>query len=96
MLKFPINNWLAKTKRHSIVSNAVGNICSGHKEAEGVLLITHIKAFRRGQSQDIDLLSERGKEERVKQWLTEEGGAKDGSLRWMSFWDGDRLGLLLE
>jgi hypothetical protein len=67
MLKSPINNWLAKTKRHPIVSNTVGNIYSGYKEAEGVLLITHIKVVRRGQSQDVDLLSERGKEEHVKQ-----------------------------
>jgi hypothetical protein len=94
MLKFPINDWLAKAKRFHVVCNTIGDIYSRYKDAVGVLLITHIKAVRQGPSQNIDLLSERGRDKNVKQWLIQEGGAKEDRLRWMSFRDGGELDLL--
>ena len=94
MLKFPINDWLAKTKRFNIVCTTVGHVYSGYKDAEGVFLITHIKTIRRGRSQNTETLVERDKDKYVKKWLVEEGEAKEDSLQWMSFPDGDKLFLL--
>ena len=38
---------------------------------------------------------ERDADKYVKAWLVEDGGANEDSLQWMSFPDGDKLGLLL-
>lgn len=96
MLKFPINDWLAKTKRHNIVCTTVGHVYSGYKEAEGAFLITQIKISRGRQSQNIEPLYERDQDKYVKRWLVEEGGAKEEGLQWMSFPDGDKLYLLVD
>ena len=94
LIAFPINDWLARTKRRHIVCNVIGNTFPDCQEAKGVLLITHIKAVRQGPSQDVDLLGERAKDEGAKQWLIKEGEVKEDSLRWMPFRDADKLGLL--
>ena len=93
MLKRPINDWLAKTNRYSIVCTTVGNVRIGFRE-EGVLLVTHIRYVRR--SHEIEPPVERDRDRRVKQWLVEEGGAKEESLRWMSFPDAVEWSLLAE
>ena len=92
----PINDWLAKTKRYKIVCTTVGHIYALYTDANGVLIITHIRSVRRRQSQDGETLAERDKDEHVKRWLMEEGGAKEDGLQWMSFPDGEKLGLLLD
>ena len=94
MLKHPINNWLAKAKYSGVISTTVGHVFSNYKDAEGVFLITHAKTVHRGQSDDTDTLVQRDRDKYVKKWLMEEGGAKEDSLQWMSFPDGDKLGLL--
>lgn len=95
MLKHPINDWLAKTKRWNVVCTTVGHAYSDYKDAEGVFLITQIKTVLRGRSQNTEMLPiERDKEEYVRKVLVEEGGAKEGNLRWMSFPDGDKFHLL--
>lgn len=43
MLLFPINDWLAKTRRYDIIYDTVGHFYSGYKDAEGVLFVTHVK-----------------------------------------------------
>jgi len=65
-----------------------------YRDAKGMFLITHIKDLRQHRSQDGETLVERDKDKRVKMWLVEEGGAKEDSLRWISFQDGVKLGLL--
>ena len=45
MLKYPINDWLAKTKRRGIMCVTVGNPRAGFHE-DGVLLVTHIRVVR--------------------------------------------------
>jgi len=93
-LKYPINDWLAKTKRYNIVCMTDGHMFNpGYKDAKGVLLITRIKGLRRCRSEDVETLVERVEDKHVKRWLVEEGGAKDDSLRWISFPDGEKLGL---
>ena len=57
-----------------------------------MLIITHVKNHRR--SQTVEPLVERDKNLYAKKLLTEEGGAKEDSLQWMSFPDADKLGLL--
>ena len=47
MLKHP-NGWPAETKRYGIICTTVGDIYAGHRDAEGVFLITHIKIIRHG------------------------------------------------
>ena len=94
-LKFPINDWLAKTKRYNIVCMSDGHTHKpGYDHAKGVFLITHMKTVPQGTSQDGETLVERDKDRYVKKWLMEEGGAKEDSLRWISFADGVELGLL--
>ena len=93
-LQHPINDWLAKTKRRNIVCTTVGRIYSYYKDENGVLLITHIRAVRRRRSQNSETLVERDKDRYAKTWLVQEGGAKEDSLQWRSFPDGDELGLL--
>jgi len=66
----------------------------GYNDAKGVFLITHIKDLRQHRAQDGETLAERDKDKRVRMWLVEEGGAKEDSLRWISFQDGVKLGLL--
>ena len=90
MLKHPINDWLAETKRFRLVCTTIGHIYSGYKDAEGVFLITHIKPVRRSRSQNPEVLVQRDRDRYVKKWLMEEGGAKPESLQWMSFPDGAR------
>jgi len=94
MLEFPLNDWLAKTKRYNIVCTTVGHVYSCYRDAEGVFLMTHIKNVRRRESQDGETLVERDKDKYVKTWLVEEGGANGDNLQWMSFPDGDKLDLL--
>ena len=48
-LKHPINYWLAKVNRHSIVYATFGHIYSGYKGAEGVFPTTHIRNIRQGR-----------------------------------------------
>jgi len=91
-LNFPINDWLAKTKRYNVFCTTVGHVYSGYKDAEGVLIITHIKNHHHPQT--VEPLVERDRDMYAKKLLTEEGGAKEDSLQWMSFPDADRLGLL--
>jgi len=95
-LEYPINDWLAKTNRLNVVCQTIGHVYSTCKDAEGVLLITHFKKVRKDPSHDVDLLSERDKDKNVKRWLMDEGGAKEDSFQWISFRDGERLGLLCE
>lgn len=95
-LQNPINDWLAKTKRFNTVCTTVGHIYSGYRDADGVFLITHIKPVRRRKSQNGETLVERDRDKYVKVWLVKEGGAEEECLRWMSFPDGDKLGLLAD
>ena len=95
-LQRPINDWLAKTKRYNIVCTTVGHIYSYYRDANGVFLITHVRTVRRRGPMGGETLAIRDKDEHVKRWLVEEGGAKENSLQWMSFPDGDKLGLLFE
>ena len=85
MLKRPINDWLAKTKRRGIVCTTVGHIYSEYKDAEGVFLITHVRRYR--QSQTVEPLVEADRDRYTKKWLIEEGGAKEDGLQWMTFPD---------
>lgn len=96
MLKHPINDWLARKKRYSIVCTTVGHVCSGYKDAEGVFLITHVGDFLRRQSQTAEAPIERDRDKYVKVWLVKEGGAKEDDLRWMSFPDADEFWLLVD
>ena len=96
MLKHPINDWLAKTNRYNIVCTTVGHVYSCYKDAEGVFLVTHIKAVRRSRSESTETLIESDKDKYVKAWLVEEGGVRDDCLQWMSFPDGDELHLLAD
>jgi len=93
-LDWPINDWLAKTNRLNVVCQTIGHVYSDCKDAEGVLLITNFKEVREDPSHDVDLLSERDKDKNVKRWLMEGGEPKEDSFRWMSFRDGEGLGLL--
>jgi len=93
-LQFPLNDWLAKTKRYNIVCTTVGDVYSCYMDAEGVFLMTHIKNVRRRESQDGETLVERDKDRYVKAWLVEEGGVNGDNLQWMSFPDGDELNFL--
>ena len=94
-LYYPINDWLAKTKRRGLVCSTLhrGYDC-GFEGPEGVLLITHIRAARRSES--AELLVERDQDKYVKKWLVEEGGAREESMRWMSFPDEDEFSLLID
>jgi hypothetical protein len=94
LIQHPINDWLFMKKRFHVVCNTIGNIYSDCKEAEGVLLITHVKMVRQRPSQGVDLLRERDRDKNVRRWLIREGEVKEERLRWMSFRDGDQLGLL--
>jgi len=93
MLKHPINDWLAKTKRWNVFCTTVGHVYSDYKDAEGVFLITQIQTVLHGRSQNTETLIERDKEKYVKKVLVEEGGAREDSLRWMSLPDGDKFHL---
>ena len=88
MLKHPINDWLAKKKRRGVICTTVGNPCDGFSE-DGMLLVTHIRAVR--QSQNPEPPVERDSDRYVKKWLVEEGGAREDSMRWMSFPDESEL-----
>jgi len=93
-LEYPINDWLAKTNRCEIVCLSDGHMLNpGYKAAKGVFLITHSKSVRRPQSQDGETLVERDKDRYAKKWLMEDGGAREDSLRWVSFPDASKLGL---
>jgi len=94
ILQHPINDWLARTKHYNVVCTTVGHMYSDCKDAEGVFLITNVKTVRRSKSQNGGTLVERDKDKYVKTWLAEESGVKGNSLQWMSFPDGDELGLL--
>ena len=61
-----------------------------------MFLITHTRTVRQRESQGCETLVERDKDRYVKRWLIEEGAASEDSLQWMSFPDGDKLGLLSE
>lgn len=86
----PINDWLAKKKYRTIVCTTVGNIYSKYKEAECVFLIKTVYSL------EIDTLVERDWDKYVKKCLVEEGGAREDSVRWMSFPDGDELNLFVD
>ena len=60
MFKHPIKNWLAKTDRRSINCMTDGHTYSGHRDVEGMFLITHIKLFHRSrpQLQNVEALAE--------------------------------------
>ena len=88
MLKHPINDWLAKKKRRGVICTTVGNPYDGFSE-DGMLLVTHIRAVR--QSQNAEPPVERDSDRYVKKWLVEEGGAREDSMRWMSFPDESEL-----
>ena len=90
MLTYPINDWLAKTKRHKVICVTVGDPIIGLSE-EGILLVTHIRVVRK--SQNAGLLVEGDRDRYVRKWLVEEGGATEESLRWMSFPDSAEVNL---
>ena len=63
-----------------------------------MFLTTQIKTVLHSRLQDTESLAliERDKEKYVKKLLVEDGGAKEESLQWMSFPDGDELFLLTD
>ena len=94
MLQHPLNDWLAKKKRYNCVCTTVGHVYSDFKDAEGVLLITHIRTVRRDNSREPEAPVERDRDKNTKRWLMCEGGENENSLRWMAFPDGDEFRLL--
>ena len=84
ILKYPIDDWLAKKKRRRILCVTVGNPCTGFID-DSLLLVTHIRVVR--QSQNAEPLVEEERDRYVKKWLVQEAGASEDSLWWMSFPD---------
>lgn len=89
-LEFPINHWLAENNRLDALAGAIAHPKSDAIEEDGMLLMTRF--IRRDHDSGSAITIEERKEDiSVKDWLTQEGGANENDLEWLSLWD--RFGL---
>ncbi|KAF9014870.1 hypothetical protein BDZ89DRAFT_1066239 [Hymenopellis radicata] len=88
-LEFPVNDWLAKHGKKDVLAGVLQHPSTGRDAREdedhGLLLITQF-GWSEGYKDNM-LFTEAEKEKRVKEWLINDGGAKESDLEWMSVCD---------